>query len=144
MSSDDRATVRVSHRFNASPERVFDAWIEPAKAGKWLFATATGRIVRTEIDARPGGRFTIVDRRDGEDVEHTGQYLEVERPRRLVFEFSVPRYSREVTRVTIDIVPADGGCLLTLVHEGVFQEYVTRTEGGWKTLLTSLEAHLAQ
>src|SRR5262249_39504198 len=70
--TNDRVTVRVTHRFTASPERVFDAWLDPAKAAKFLFATPTGRMVRAEIDPRVGGTFAFVDRRDGEDVEHTG------------------------------------------------------------------------
>jgi hypothetical protein len=34
------------------------------------------QMVRVEIDARVGGQFVIVERRDGEDVEHrvSGQH----------------------------------------------------------------------
>src|SRR6187549_1757857 len=102
MSSDDLTQVRVTHRFDASPERVYDAFLDPAKAGKFLFATATGHVVRCEIEPRVGGAFTIVDRRGDEDVAHTGRYLELERPRRIVFEYAVPKYSADFERVTIE------------------------------------------
>ena len=138
------ATVRVSRRFDAAPEQVFDAWLDPARAGRWLFAAPAGEMVRVEIDARVGGRFLFADRRDGEDVEHVGEYLEIDRPRRLVFTFAVPKYSPVVTRVTVEIAPsADGGCVLTLTHEGVLPDYASRTEGGWTMILDGLAASLA-
>jgi len=144
VTSDGRPTVRVTRRFDASAERVFDSWLDPKTAGRWLFATATGQMVRVEIDARIGGRFIFVDRRDGEDVEHRGEYLDIDRPRRLVFTFGVPKYSSETTRVCVDIVPRETGCELTLTHEGVLPEYADRTQGGWTEVLGRLATGLAQ
>lgn len=143
MSPDHLAAIRVIHRFRQSQERVFDAWLDPVKAGKFLFATAAGEMVRAEIDPRVGGRFTFVDRRAGEDIEHVGEYLEIDRPRRLVFSFAVPKFSAEHTRVTIEIVPSGSGCELTLIHEGVLPDYASRTEGGWRMILDGLAAALA-
>jgi uncharacterized protein YndB with AHSA1/START domain len=137
-------TVRVSHHFSASAERVFDAWLDPQTAGKWLFATPTGQMVRVEIDARVGGRFVIVDRRNGEDVEHTGEYLEIDRPRRLVFTFGVPKYSPVFSTVTVEIAPDATGCDLTLTQENVPAEYLGRNEKGWLDILLGLAVELAE
>ena len=144
MTPAQTVIVRVTHRFDVSPERVFDAWLDPQRTGKWLFATPTGRMVRVDIDARVGGRFTFVDRRDGEDVEHTGEYLEIDRPRRLVFTLTVPKYSSDKTRVIIDIVPVGGGCELTLTHQGVLTDYEGRTESGWTGILAGLASSLSR
>lgn len=100
-------------------------------------------MVRVEIDARVGGRFVFVDRRNGEDIEHAGEYLEIDRPKRLVFSFVVPKYSAVHTRVAVDIVPAGAGCELTLVHEGVLPDYQERTHSGWTAILATLAANLA-
>ena len=143
MTADPRATVRVTHRFSQSPERVFDAWLDPTKARKFLFATPAGQMVRAEIDARVGGKFVFVDRRGGEDIEHTGEYLEIDRPRRLVFSFAVPKFSTERTRVVVEIAPAGTGCELTLTHEGVLPDYAERTRGGWTMILDGLAAALS-
>jgi uncharacterized protein YndB with AHSA1/START domain len=129
----DDQVVRVSYVFDASAERVYDAFLDPSKAGKFLFTTPTGQIVRCEIEARIGGAYTIVDRRDGEDVEHTGEYLELERPRRIVFSLRVAKYSSDSSRVTIDIAPLRKGCELTLTQE-IKPEYASlkrRVEQGW-------------
>lgn len=136
-------TVRVTRRFEASAERVFDAWLDAPRASKWLFATASGQMVRAEIHARVGGSFCFVERRDGVEVEHVGQYLEIDRPRRLVFTFSVPKFSAESTRVTIDIVSSGKGCELTLTHDGVLTDYASRTEEGWGRILEGLGRTIA-
>ena len=142
MSTGTPVSLQVTRHFDASPERAFDAWLDPEKAGRWLFATGTGHMVRVEIDPRVGGSFNFTDRRDGEDVEHVGEYLVIERPRRLVFTFGVPKYSRDMTRVTIDILPFGSGSELTLTHDGVLPEYVSRTEAGWGTILDALARSL--
>jgi uncharacterized protein YndB with AHSA1/START domain len=129
--------VRVSHRFAASAERVYDAFLDPGKAGRFLFTTPTGEITRCDIDPRVGGRFTIVDRRNGEDVAHTGEYLELARPRRIVFSLRVERYSNDESTVTIDIAPSGQGCELTLTHEmkGDHADLKQRVQDGWRDIL---------
>jgi uncharacterized protein YndB with AHSA1/START domain len=142
MSQTPKVTLKLSRRFEATPERVFDAWLDPRTAGKWLFATTTGEMVRVEIDAQVGGRFTIV-RREADDIDHVGEYLEIDRPRRLVFTFAVPKFSQEITRVTIEIIPAGQGCELTLTHEGVLPDWAERTQAGWGMILDNLEWRIA-
>jgi uncharacterized protein YndB with AHSA1/START domain len=137
-------TVIVTRRFDFPIERVFDAWLDPARAGKFLFATPTGTMVRVQIDARVGGAFNFTDRRDGEDVEHVGTYLEIDRPRRLVFTLSVPKYSKLVARVSIDLEPLPSGCQLTLTNEGVPPEWFEPTREGWGKIFDSLAAQVAK
>lgn len=135
----------VERHFRQSPERVFDAFLDPERAGRFLFATPGGQMVTVEIEAKVGGRFRFIDRRAGEDVEHTGEYLEIERPRRLVFSFAVPKYSADVDRVSIDLTPsADGGCTLTLRHESAPEWAPTRrrAQRGWASILDRAAAVL--
>src|SRR5437016_1622323 len=76
--------VRVTRRFAAPAEAVFDSWLDEGGVGQWLFATPDGEMVRVEVDPRVGGRYAIVERRGGEDIVHTGAYEAIERPSRLV------------------------------------------------------------
>lgn len=143
MTAEAPGTLQVTRRFDASMERVFDAWLDPERAGKWLFATPTGKMVRVEIDGRVGGSFNFTRREGGDDVEHVGTYLEIDRPRRLVFAFGVPKYSSQMTRVSIDLKPLPAGCELTLTHEGVPAEWRERTREGWANILEALGAQVA-
>jgi uncharacterized protein YndB with AHSA1/START domain len=137
MTTSDPVQFHMTRRFGAPAAQVFDAWLDPEKAAKFLFATPEGEMVRAEIDARVGGRYSLVDRRDGEDVEHTGEYLEIDRPRRLVFSLEVPKYSDEVHRVTVEVAATDDGSELTLIQE-VKPEWVEEAEEGWTMILDGL------
>lgn len=141
MSAAENVSVQVTHRYSHPCEKVFDAWLDPKIAGKFLFATETGEIVRCDIDPRVGGKFAITDRRDGNDVEHVGEYLEIERPRRLKFTFGVPAYSSDRSIVTIDIMAIEKGCELTLTTE-LKREWADRTREGWSKILRTLQGIL--
>src|SRR5687767_1051627 len=111
------AELRVTRRFEAPPQKVFDAWLDPAKARRFLFATPDGEMVVCEIDARVGGKFDLTERRpEHGDVKHVGEYLEIDPPRLLVFTFGVPQYDPGMTRVRVEIEPDGTGSKLTLVH----------------------------
>jgi uncharacterized protein YndB with AHSA1/START domain len=135
--------LRVTRHFDFPAERVFDAWLDPKLAREWLFTTPDGEMVRAEVDARVGGKFCFVDRRAGEDIAHVGEYLEIDRPRRLVFTFGVPKFSPDFDRVTVEIAPRGAGCELTLTHE-LSDELFPReqVEAGWTGILAGLARSL--
>jgi uncharacterized protein YndB with AHSA1/START domain len=135
------ATVTVERVIAAPPEAVFDAWLDPDQAGRWLFRTPDGTLERCEIDARVGGGFRIDERRGDEIAEHHGEYVEIGRPSRLAFDFWTS-FSDERTRVTIDIAPDGAGSRLTLTHEGVWDDWIDKTRQGWATILDGLAQDL--
>ena len=133
----------VTHSFRHPPERVFDAWLDPATARRFLFATPTGEMIRAETDPRVGGQFTFVDRRpDMGDVLHTGEYLEIDRPRRLVFTFGVPAFDPGFTRVEVEITPTAAGCDVSLTQRDTPDEWVEPSTEGWTMILKALDAAL--
>ena len=133
--------LTLSRDFDVTPEALFDAWLDPAKAGKFLFATPDGEMVRVEIDARVGGRALIVDHRTSGDAHHHLLYEVIDRPHRLVFLFSAdPAGEGEWTRVSIDIAARGAGASLTLTHEmdPQWAAYEHQTRKGWTMILDSL------
>jgi uncharacterized protein YndB with AHSA1/START domain len=148
-------TIRATHRYSASADRVFDAWLTPNLASRFLFRTRTGNVMRCEITPEVGGGFTVTDRRpaaDGDesvfDVVHMGKYLEIDRPRRLVFDFSVLTFgSDDPTRVTVDVTPLGPmACEVVITHEMGSSELARMNEEssrkGWTSMLYLLEREL--
>lgn len=134
--------VQVTRGFSASPERVFDAWLDPALIGRWMFGPALREeeILRIAVDARVGGKFSFLVRRQGMEIDHIGTYLELDRPRRLAFTWGIAGQSVDESRVIIEITPREPGCELTLTHElqPQWAEYADRTQAGWTKMVEAL------
>lgn len=135
--AEDLQTVRVVRRFDAPAERLFDAWLDRETVGAWLFATPEGEMIAVEIDPRVGGAWRLVERREGREWEHRGEYLALDRPRRLRFSFTDPVFAL-TTFVTVEIAPRDGDRELTLTHERVLPEWAAQTSQGWGMILDGL------
>jgi len=137
------ASVRVSRRVSAAPERIFDAWLQAAEARTFLFAgrSRIGETVHSEIDARVGGRFAIVRRWDAEEVEYSGEYLEIDRPQRVVFSLFVEKYAQRDDRVIVELAPLANQSLLVLTHELSLPDPAERSRIGceWAIALDRLE-----
>ena len=138
MGPQEQLTAKVTHRFDASAESVFDAWITAAKIRRW-FAPGLGEMVRVAVDARVGGSFTFVQRRGMDDIDHFGKYLEFDRPNRLAFTWQV-RGTHVVSRVFVDFVPTGTGCEVRLAHElsPHWADYVERTQAAWTKMLDAM------
>jgi uncharacterized protein YndB with AHSA1/START domain len=142
--------VRLAQRFSVPPERVYDAWLNPELLGSWMFGSGVRdeEVVRIMVDARVGGTFSFVVRRQGALLDHTGTYLELDRPRRLVFTWGVGVAGAPpadgVSRVTLDIAPLAAGAELTLTHEmdPKWADVMERTAAGWTTILAAIAAAL--
>jgi uncharacterized protein YndB with AHSA1/START domain len=147
MNGEPHVSARVTRRFSASPERVFDAWLYPEMIGRWMFGPGLREeeVVKITADARVGGSFSFVVRRQGEEIDHIGEYLEIDRPHRLVFTWAVAPNPIDSSRVIVDIVPLGTGCELTLTHElhPDWADYRSRTEAAWSKMLDSLDATLS-
>ena len=138
MSNSSQFAARVTHRFRATPEAVFDAWLTGDKVRRW-FAPGLGEMTRIAVEPRVGGSFLFAQRRGLDEVEHLGKYVELIRPERLAFTWQV-KGTADTSRVAIDIEPNNEGCELTLVHElsPAWENYVERTRAAWTKMLNAM------
>ena len=133
----------VMHRFGFSAERVFDACLDPAWVGRWMFGpnVREERVVRLAIEPRVGGKFTFVVERQGKEIQHFGKYLEIDRPSLLAFTWATQEAASDVSRVTIEISARDEGCdvKLTQVMGAQWSEFVDKAASSWSKMLDVLE-----
>jgi uncharacterized protein YndB with AHSA1/START domain len=131
-------SLRVARRFAAPAPRVFDAWLRPALAARWLFATAGRPLAHVEIDARVGGRFRLTERREGRVVVHTGRYVDIARPQRLAFALDAEAYPDAPMFVTVDVVALGVASRIVVTHDGVPRERAADAKGRWEGMLFGL------
>lgn len=131
-----RAEVFVA----APPERVFDAWCEPSRAARFLGVGDPSRAT-VELDARVGGALFVAMRFGEVEILHRGEFLVLDRPRRLVMTWMSQPTGLRLTIVSVDFVPERDGTRVRLVHEGFTDAKTARQHaGGWGGILESLAA----
>lgn len=133
--------VNITHFFPFPAERVFEAWLDQATVGDWLFATPEGEMVEVALEPRVGGSYRIVERREDGDILHTGVYERIDPPHDLEFTFSVPKYDPGFVHVHVQIASVPDGCNLNLTHE-VEEQWLKPSTHGWQTILSNLESTL--
>jgi uncharacterized protein YndB with AHSA1/START domain len=132
--------VVVEKVLSASPEKVFDAFLNPAKLVKW-WGPQGFSITHCEVVAKVGGNWCIgMQSPNGSEHWIRGIYQEINLPHRLVFTWiweKSDQVSSETT-VTITLVGNIHQTQLRLVHEPfAAKEQLFGHERGW---LDSLQA----
>lgn len=84
MTAQPEHVLVLERIFEAPPEKVFQAWTDPAILPRW-FAPRPFTTPVVDIDPRPGGKFnTTMRSEDGTEYPNSGIYLEVTPNRKLV------------------------------------------------------------
>jgi uncharacterized protein YndB with AHSA1/START domain len=135
-------SANSSIEISLPPERVFDAWLDPTTAARFL-AAGSMRVADAQIDAREGGAFRIVMSDGANELLHEGRYVLIDRPRRLIFTWISAGTDWRLSLVTINFVPTATGSRIELLHEGIPDaDRANKHQGGWSTILRKLADHL--
>ena len=138
-------SLRLVRILPAPPDQVFAAWTDVESLKQWMCPGATSVPV-AELDARIGGHFKIVMTDEKRDYIHTGEYLEVDPPNRLVFTWISDATHSKRSMVTVEFRPhGDGETEVVLIHEQLpDEEAVARHRGGWNDIAAKLAAHFSK
>jgi uncharacterized protein YndB with AHSA1/START domain len=144
----DGDTVLATVDVATPPERVFRALTTDELEGWWGSAD-TYRMTEWIADLRVGGRWSVLVRAaDGQTFPATGEFLEIDAPRKVVqkrkYEWNHPLLGRRATTVTYRFEPIPPGTRVTVRHEGFagLSEAADEHAMGWERVLGWLDAHL--
>jgi len=133
--------LNIDKMIHAPIEQVFDAWLDPKLMSKFMSACTPGHPESdVENDPREGGKFTIIMHHEDQELPHTGVYLEIRRPHRLVFTWK-SHVSLDDSRVTLNFTRVDDHQTKISLSQVKFIDEEKRAmhEAGWSTILDQLE-----
>lgn len=138
MNTATAEALVLKHSYDCSIETLFDAWLDPDTVREFM-APGTHQVTQLQWDARAGGEFFVEMTGEGKQHPHNGRFVEISRPRRIVFTWTSPHAGKD-TLVTLDFEPAGERTLLTLTHERLPIEQLKGHTGGWTGILEKLAA----
>jgi uncharacterized protein YndB with AHSA1/START domain len=110
-------TLIMTRRFDAPPERVFNAWLDPKQLAQWMGPRGV-QAEATRLDARVGGGYAItMHTPDKSNPQVNGTYKEITRYTRLVFTW-VWTGDMQETLVTLTFKAVGKATEMTLEHTG--------------------------
>ena len=102
-------TIEIVRDFNATPDRVFRAHVDPEIYARWIGPrSTTTRVLRW--DAKTGGAWAFANDRDGEEVaSFFGSFHEVRANERIVWTFTYEGQPDGVSLETLTFEDLGGG-----------------------------------
>ena len=107
--SPDNNTIVAEIFIAAPPDRVFEALTDPKQTAQWWGQKGLYRGTKSEIDLRVGGRWLASGvTADGKEYQVDGEYLEIDRPRLLVYTWN-PNFTTHPVKTTVrcELIPQD-------------------------------------
>jgi len=137
-------TLSIRKTINAPIEKIFDAWLDPIMLAQFILPMPGMPSPEVENEPQQGGSFTIVMHVGENKIPHTGKYLEIKRPNKLVFSWLSP-YSTDDSKVTMNVNEVDSNTTnVELTHVRFIDEEARADhEGGWTNILEMLNAILS-
>ena len=137
MIQTDRVEIR--RELPAPIDEVFRWWTEAALLERWM--SPMGSVV-AEVDPRVGGRLRIVMKDGPIEIEHGGEYVEIDPPRRVAFTWQ-SQFTDGPSLVSVSLEPSsESSTTAVVVHSKLPPAAVPSHAGGWGAMLDRLGREL--
>jgi uncharacterized protein YndB with AHSA1/START domain len=136
-----RNQLTLTYRFLVESEVVFYAWTKSDFMKTWLFKSRDNEILSIKTDLKVGGKFSILELNKNEKIDHFGEYLEIEKPNKLVFTLEVPWHFFGVSKVSVEINDKPKGCEMIFTQLGIDTRI---TKDSWEKMFENLKSVIEQ
>jgi uncharacterized protein YndB with AHSA1/START domain len=144
----EHATFVIERNYDASPDRVFAAWADPAAKTRWFSGPAEWTRTEHELDFRVGGReVSRVASPDGPVYTYEARYQDIVANSRIIYGYDMYLDDRRisVSLATVELEPDGAGTRLIFTEQDVFLDSLDgadQREQGSHMLLDALDAEL--
>ena len=143
MTNDD-TVLEITRVFNASPERVFAAWLDLGQFRSWIGPEGIDCDVEL-LEPKVGGRYRLVMNTPERLIPVSGVFKAIEPSRRLVFTWGWEGDAIRQSLITLTLRELGGKTELTLRQEGLGS--VESRDGhvrGWNSAFNKLDRYLSE
>jgi uncharacterized protein YndB with AHSA1/START domain len=148
-----QSTFVIERTYDAAPQRVFDAWADPAAKARWFGPPERPKDAHS-LEFRVGGREHLtVQIPDGPTFSFDAVYQDIVPAQRIIYAYDMHNGDTRisVSLAVVELEPAGDGTRLTLTEHGVYldgHDTAAEREHGTIELMkalgeyvTSAEAH---
>lgn len=142
----ETVTARVARVMPATPEAVFDEWLDPESLADWM-CPRPDKCVAVTVEPRVGGKVRFDVDHAGTLVIISGQFLDIDRPRLLRFTWANSDWPDPTASSIVAVTFEPHGereTLMSIEHtllpSGVYRDF----QNGWAGVCDQLEEYLTR
>jgi uncharacterized protein YndB with AHSA1/START domain len=139
MRTDD-SSVFFETTFKTPIEKVWNAWTDPALIMNWFGSDPKGKVLKANLDVRPGGTFEITFQ-DSDQTEHTcgGVYEEVRALSKLTFSWQWKSEPGVESFIILLLTPEGQSTRMQFEHKNLGTHSKHDYAIGWQNTFSKLE-----
>ena len=134
------SSIFFEKTFKTSIEKIWDAWTNPTLIMNWFGSDPKGKVLKAELDVRPGGKFEITFQ-DSDLTEHTcsGMYDEVRALSMLTFSWQWKSEPGVESFIILLLTPEGKSTRMQFEHKNLGSDSKHNYAKGWQNTFSKLE-----